>query len=151
VQRFNQNTRQQCMKHPIFYLLIIAALFLSGACKKDPAEVSTDIQLRVLNATPATIYDCIVNPGSLSGSYNFGQIDVGAVSNYQTFDRAYSYGYVRLILNGNSYGLQPYDYVGETPLANGKYTYKITFSATNGISITLIKDWWYETTNLRKR
>ena len=128
------------MKHPIFYQLIIAGLSLLSACKKDAVKTDTAIELRVLNKTTATIYNCIVNPGSLSGSYNFGQVAVDSVSNYKTFDRGYSYSYVSPTLNNNTCALQPFDYVGETPLVSGKYTYKITFSPPNNLHTTLIKD-----------
>lgn len=125
---------------PHFCQLIITGLPLLSACKKDIVKTNTEIELRVLNKTPAIIYNCIVNPGALSGSYNFGQVAVDSVSNYKIFDRGYSYGYLSLTLNNNTYALQPFDYVGETPLENGKYTYKITFSPPNDLRTTLIKD-----------
>ena len=62
---------------------------------------------------------------------------------YQTFDLAYRYAFVELEIDGKTYTLQPIDYVGETPLENGNYTYSIEAAINeryNTLSLNLMYD-----------
>ena len=51
---------------------------------------------------------------------------------------------MELEIDGNTYTIQPVDYVGETPLENGKYTYQLDANdATERfekLSLRLIED-----------
>ena len=53
----------------------------------------------------------------------YGTIKSGEKSRYKTFEIAYRYTYVRLFVDENEFILQPIDFVGETPLGFGKFTY----------------------------
>lgn len=55
----------------------------------------------------------------------FGNLNSNLNSEYKTFDFAYRYAFVEFEIDGETFTLQPIDYVGETPLENGKYSYKI--------------------------
>lgn len=63
---------------------------------------------------------------SHSNPIEFGTVPSGAKSDYEKFDKAYRYGMVELIADGEEFRIIPFDYVGETPLVNGNYTYKLS-------------------------
>jgi hypothetical protein len=130
------------MKTNLLMLTVFFGTLFLGSCKKDKAAetpVSTEVQIRVNNATGNTIYDCTVDPGD--HSYNFGEISIEANSAYHTFPKAYRYAYLKLTMNNKPYALQPYDYVREKLLTSGKYTYKITYiPASDQLNLELVKD-----------
>ena len=130
-------------------ICFIAFILIIAGCKKNtlPDPVPTDIQLRIQNATPWDFTNCIIDPPGVPSSsagpapFNYGSIDVNKISSYHKFESLYSYAYVSLNMNGIAYVLQPYDYFGEEPLGNGKYTYKISYLwNTDRLFVELIKD-----------
>ena len=131
------------------FIIAFCGLILVNSCKKDKTSTPEikEVQIRVLNSTTWTFYNCTVDPtGTLSdnptvNAFNYGQINTNANSDYNTFAKVYNYSWFRLTMNNKTYYLKPYDYTGETALANGRYTYKITHSATNDrLNLELIKD-----------
>jgi len=56
---------------------------------------------------------------------NFGTISSGRRSEYQRVDEAYRYGFTKVEAEGETYRIQPIDYVGEEPLDPGRYTYQL--------------------------
>jgi hypothetical protein len=137
------------MKETPTLIIAICCLIILNGCKKDntTAPEVKEVQIRVTNSTFWAFYNCTVDPmGTLSNNptanaFNYGQININASSGYYTFSKAFSYSWFRLTMNNKTYYLKPYDYTGENALANGRYTYKITYSATNdNLSLELIKD-----------
>ncbi|GAB3221517.1 hypothetical protein GCM10027454_14260 [Algoriphagus aestuariicola] len=61
----------------------------------------------------------------------FGDVLSRTASEYREFDYAFRYGAVWLQAEGRDFSLIPTDYVGETPLRNGFYTYRIGLSSAN--------------------
>lgn len=45
-------------------------------------------------------------------------------TDYKVFESAYGYAFIELEIGGKTYTIQPIDYVGETPLEDGNYTYQ---------------------------
>lgn len=114
--------------------MIFIALFsvLAAACKKQEIHIQTDVkppaaELRILNSTPYTITSCTVNPGTWSTEHNYGRVGISEFSNYYSFDTVYRYGYINVHMNNKTYELFPIDYMGETPLRLGRFTYKLTY------------------------
>jgi len=52
------------------------------------------------------------------------------MSSFEVHNGAYSYGALRVTGNGTVRRLQPIDYVGESPLSPGRYSYVITSSTS---------------------
>ena len=79
-----------------------------------------------------------------SGNTNFENINSQETTNYKTFEMAYRYAFVELEIDGEKYTSQPIDYVGETPLENGNYTYEIDINDAQEqykeLTLTLIKE-----------
>lgn len=137
------------MRRILLFIIGFCGSFSFNSCKKDKTTTLpiTEVHVRVLNSTSLVFYDCTVDPvGTLSdnpgvSAHNYGQINISTSSDYYTFSKAYNYAWFRLTMNNRMYYLKPFDYVGETPLANGQYTYKITYSVANDrLNLELIKD-----------
>ncbi|MCX2743262.1 hypothetical protein OO013_05265 [Mangrovivirga sp. M17] len=117
----------------IYYLVILLIL---PACNEDESPETVNIRLKNTSKydyTNIVVYDT-----------KFQDLNSGNTSEYHQFDIAYRYAFVELEINGNVYTIQPIDYVGETPLKNGFYTYNIGANDTNDqygrLSIDLVKD-----------
>lgn len=125
----------------IFLVFFIGILV---GCSNDttgdkPIPQTSSVQIRIQNASP---YRCkfehiIVN------NVSFDDLLTGQKSAFKTFDLAYSYAFVQLQINEKTYTFLPVDYLGETPLENGNYTYKITANPSNPyqkLNMELIKN-----------
>lgn len=55
-----------------------------------------------------------------------GAVPARGYSDYFTFEYAYHYGYVVVLVDGKEYSFRPIDYVGESYLAAGDYTFALT-------------------------
>lgn len=66
-------------------------------------------------------------------------ISSGQKSSYYIFEEAYEYGYIELDVDGATYKLIPIDFVGESPLKNGKYTYEIDADLMRGGDVLSLK------------
>src|SRR5262245_36608806 len=60
------------------------------------------------------------------GQKEYGDIKSGATTDYQTWNTAYRYAYVSLLADAKPMKIEPIDYVGETPLGDGYFTYVLT-------------------------
>ena len=137
------------MRQALFYILTITFLITSNSCKKEKASTLSQAEIRVLNATPWKFYDCYIDPTQTlstsltSNAHNYGDIEVDSTSDYYTFPLldVYRYSWARLNMNSQLYYLLPYDYIGETALPKGKYTYKITYLQNfDRLQLELIED-----------
>ena len=99
-----------------FLYFLFLSVLMQG-CNKE------GLWIRVENNSTMTYNNVRVNPAG--NEINFGDLAPGERSAYKQFEMAYRYAYVKLIIEGKEYILQPIDYVGETPLSDGQYTYII--------------------------
>ena len=90
--------------------LLIAVVF--GRSVKSPIS-----DIRIRNATNRNLQGVVV------GRSHYGSIQRGESSGYQSWGPAYRYASVSLLADGKPVRLQPIDYVGETPLGPGRFTY----------------------------
>ncbi len=122
------------------YFLLISVFILS--CSQSDDAGKKDILLRVKNISQFEFKDVLVNTSG--GEQSFGNIDISQDSDYKSFDFAYRYAFIELKIDGNTYTIQPIDYVGETKLDNGKYTYEVNAVDSGNqysrLTVTLIKD-----------
>jgi hypothetical protein len=117
-------------------LVAVAAAIVLGGCS-SPFGVSDHVETRFRNATPFTLTDVSLSwPG---GSMQVSSLAPGASSNFEHHDGAYSYGALNVTMNGAVRHLQPIDYVGESPLGAGRYTYVISTSTyfPDGVDLQL--------------
>lgn len=127
------------MKKLLILIISIVALF---GCTNDDDNNLTGVNIRLSNVSKYKFQNIIVN--TTSGNVNFGNLDSGQKSAYKQFEKAYRYAFVELEIDGKKYTLQPIDYVGETLLEDGKYTYKIDATDSNDqyarLSLTFVED-----------
>jgi Tfp pilus assembly protein PilP len=89
-------------------------------------------EIRVVNAS-AVDFDA-AEVAFLESPQDFGPVGPGAASDYEPFETAYRYGYVRVETEAGDLVLQPIDYVGEAPLPPGRYTFRL---GVDGGALTL--------------
>ena len=122
------------------HITLILLLFLIISCTEDPDP--DQVLIRVENSAEVDFKEVLVNSGS--GNVAFGTIRAGKKSKYKGFESAYRYGFVSVLANGTELRIQPYDYVGETPLEIGYYTYKLgmdnTDSGNPNLTLELVID-----------
>lgn len=123
-------------------LLIVLSIATLQSCDNftpKPDETG-DLLIRIENATFDKMEGVYVNTGDGEGKY--GDIPKGEKSNYIAYDAAYRYAFVQFVSKKDTVRVQPIDYVGESLLPNGKYTYKITMTnrGSSFAGIELIED-----------
>ena len=102
---------------------LLFALLLAGCDSAGSDDDPDAVLLRLQNESSIDFSSALIRfPEAES---NFGAVAAGEASDYREFDSAYSYGYIEVEADGNTYRIQPIDYVGEEPLENGRYTYEL--------------------------
>ena len=119
-------------------LNIILIIILIG-CSEEKSGHSVNIRLS--NISNYDFKNIVVDTST--GMVSFDDLKAGTISEYKTFAKAYRYAYIELNVEGKKYALQPNDYVGETPLAEGNYTYELNFNSQNqynSLTISLVNE-----------
>ena len=106
------------------YVLITLCIFVLTSCNEE--NVSNGVKLRLENVSTIDFTEVYV--ATTGAEKSFGSLNKGEVSEYISFDGIYRYAYVRIVAGDNEYILQPIDYVGETLLTSGKYTYLLNIT-----------------------
>ncbi|MFB9107216.1 hypothetical protein [Flavobacterium gyeonganense] len=126
------------MKKILILLIMVVVLF---GCSNEDSNPS-GLKIRLSNASKFNFENITVNTST--GNVNFENISSGQNTAYKIFEKAYGYAFVELQIEGKTYRIQPFDYVGETPLKKGNYTYQITANDSHEeygkLSLTLVKN-----------
>ncbi|UBM59698.1 hypothetical protein LAG90_03420 [Marinilongibacter aquaticus] len=101
----------------------------NGMLDADGSNGSGDISIRIWNDSKYSMENMYVDTGG--GENDYGTVKNGQHSFYRQFNSAYRYAFVSFKINGKAFTIQPLDYVGETPLKQGKYTYRIMVENLN--------------------
>jgi len=118
-----------------FLILAISVLLVSTGCNDQNDELN-GVQIRVKNTSSIT-YDTIQVGGDEMVHTN---IAAGNYSEYLIYESAYRYAFINIISADESYVLQPIDFVGETPLPLGFYTYEIGLDAEGNVTLNFVID-----------
>jgi hypothetical protein len=103
--------------------LLLTAMFIG--CSHEEGHW---LYLRLSHASSYNFENIVVNTSY--GHVAYDDLDSGESTKYKAFEIAYSYAFIELTIDGEIYRFQPEDYVGETPLKWGKYTYQINLTDT---------------------
>jgi hypothetical protein len=108
--------------------LVLALLFCLGfcclSCDKASDLEPQGVVIRVRNASSYPFETVYVNTSG--GENNYGPLAAGKSTQYLgNYTKAYRYANIKVVIAGQELVLQPFDYVGETPLTPGNYTYVI--------------------------
>lgn len=98
---------------------MVLALFLAGCSLFNMPEEDTRLRLR--NETGYELTQVTVASPGLEE--RFDRIPAGGTTEYRRVARLYRYAYVEATVNGRVSRIMPIDYVGETPLGSGSYTF----------------------------
>jgi len=123
-------------KFQVVALVLLVAL--SGGCS-SLSDRKDAVRVRIANRSA---YDfekvTITFP---DGVREYGRVAKGAASGYQEVKNAYGYAPVEVTIQGGSLRLQPQDYLGEKPLAPGRYTYALSVDESGrSLRLELVKD-----------
>ena len=99
-------------------MLLAAAL---AGCA--PVAATQETYVRLHNGTGRPLEAVRVTFTGLPVDY--GDLAPGATSDYRRADGAYRYAKVEARIGGEPFTLQPIDFVGETPLGPGRFTYRL--------------------------
>lgn len=123
------------------FLLIISISGFIG-CSNGNDNNSSELNIRLSNVSQFDFQNIVVNTST--GNTDYEDIGPQQKTSYKTFQTAYRYAFVELQIDGETYTLQPIDYVGETPLENGNYTYQIDANTSQDqygkLSLSLIEE-----------
>ena len=113
-------------------------VLLGTGCNTENCDPPNEVGIRIENSSIHDYTDVHVNTGG--GEQDYGDLASGQFSDHRIFNFAYSYAFVQLGINGDTLTIQPIDYVGETKLDCGNYTYRIGVDQAGSLSIALIED-----------
>jgi hypothetical protein len=104
----------------------------------SPFEPSGDVNVRVANNS-SFAFDRVevVFPEDL---VDYGTVAARGVSEYVAVEAAYRYAYIEAEIDGEVLLIQPIDYVGETPLEHGFYTYLLNVTVEGHLTLEFRKD-----------
>jgi hypothetical protein len=98
----------------ILFALIVAIFSMYRI--DTPVDASV---VRVANGTGLPLQNARIN------GISFGDVPVDGVSRYHALTPAYRYAALHVEVAGQEFDMLPDDYIGETPLGRGKFTYRI--------------------------
>ena len=117
------------VKYSAYIICILLLSLLASACGILGTDASGPLQIRLANHSSRTMQQALVSfPGE---NVEYGSIISGGATSYKEVDEAYRYAYVEVMVEGRKLILQPVDYVGETTLKPGKYTYQLDINEEN--------------------
>ncbi len=118
------------------YLFALTTLVIfSIACTDRDDDISA-VNIRVKNNNAFT-YDR-VQVGEVTQVHE--NVAPDSYSDYLEYETAYRYAFIQIDTTGVSYTLQPIDFVGETPLSPGFYTYELKLDVDGNIALEFKPD-----------
>jgi hypothetical protein len=116
-------------------LVPVLALLLSS-CRLVGAPDA--VEIRVVNRS-ARDFDGVLVLFSVEPE-DYGPLPAGGASAYRPVTGAYRYAYVEVRVDTARLVLQPIDFVGETPLDAGRYTYALSLASDRELTLKLERD-----------
>lgn len=115
----------------------LAALILFTGCPA-PFGPSGDVHVRIANESPFTFASVdVVFP---EDSVDYGVVGAHRASEYRRVAKAYSYALIIVQVGGEELRLQPIDYVGESLLSPGSYTYALNVTIEGQLTFEFRRD-----------
>ncbi|MEP0212806.1 MAG: hypothetical protein ABJD66_06315 [Cellulophaga sp.] len=124
------------MKNKILFPLLVLVLTIFSCDDRD--DNLEAVNIRIKNVSEVN-YDMVQVNGDAENVYT--NVASGEVSEYFEYETAYAYASILIEADGETYTLQAIDYVGETPLPLGFYTYELNVvEENNGVELKLVVD-----------
>ena len=114
-------------------LFLIATVFIGCSDRDDNLD---GVNIRIKNESSVT-FDTVQVGSDEMIHENIGPEEY---SGYLEYETAYSYAYINITVGEENYVFQPIDFVGETPLENGFYTYGLSISEEGDVILNFVVD-----------
>lgn len=121
-------------------ILLAFVLMIGFAACTSATGKTGELEIRVANRSDQDFER--VDVTFESGKVEYGPVPRGGVSEYRWVGEAYRYARVDVVVKGRPpLILQPIDFVGETLLEPGRYTYALSIDRNDGILVLdLVED-----------
>lgn len=116
------NLNASFMNAKFFFNAALILIIVFGVSCNNPFNTNGEtVEIRITNSSHLPMGDILVS--FPEKDVNYGNLAPGESSSYQTISKAYRHAYVELIIDDKLVRLVPNDYVGESYLEKGSYTY----------------------------
>lgn len=116
-------------------VLLFLVLISFGCTDRDDSITMANIRVRNVS----TINFDTVQVGAEDKIHQ--NVSPDAFSDYLEYETAYSYDYIKITSGEEGvFILQPIDFVGETPLTPGFYTYELNVLETGEVQLSFVVD-----------
>ncbi len=130
------------LKNSLPLILLILVACDQEYQEPERPELNGKTAIRVKNTSGHFYNDVVVSAGTDTHEYN--TVAPLTSSEYKLFEFAYRYAFVELTIDGDLATIQPIDFLGETELDPGYYTYEISTNDNRGrygrLSLKLVED-----------
>jgi hypothetical protein len=123
-----------------FHLRLAPALVVFSVLACGFLDPNETVEVRVMNGSEVLLDEGILHlPGD---SIVFSGLQPGLSTPYQEVAQAYRIATVQVVVAQDTARLQVIDYVGETRLSPGRYTYVLSFAdnMTTHLALELVED-----------
>lgn len=121
------------MKRILILLALVAGF--SMACTDQDDDLDA-VNLRIRNNS-SILFDAVIVGTATEPHLN---VAPGSYSPYLIYEEAYRYAYIEITSGEETFILQPIDFVGETPLPVGFYTYLLDVTDTGEVVLEFVVD-----------
>lgn len=104
--------------------LVTCVTLALASCRAVVGDGPTEIRLE--NGSEFALTDVTFSAGH--APLHFESLAPGERTAYATVDRAFGYGYLEVVVQEQRRVIQPIDYVGEEPIGEGRFTFRILIS-----------------------
>lgn len=113
-------------------IVTLGSVALLAGCRSiGLGFLDSDVEVRIENRSAVALDRVVVYPGGRD-SVVATNLATNAQTPYREVDRAYQIVTVEATVGTQTVRQQVIDYVGETPLGGGRYTYRVRFVPTTG-------------------
>ena len=121
------------MKKSVILALVLSVLLMACTDRDDDLE---SINIRIKNNS-SLAFDAVLVGTAMEPHIN---VSPGSYSTYFMYEEAYRYAYIEITSGEETFVLQPIDFVGETLLPIGFYTYELNITETGEVLLEFVID-----------
>ncbi|NND16460.1 MAG: hypothetical protein HKN89_09075 [Eudoraea sp.] len=118
------------------FVSIFVLISIIGVGCTDRDDEVAEVNLRIKNVS-SLIFDEVIVGEAVDPHLN---VTPDSYSEYFIYETAYTYAFIQITSGEETFVLQPIDFVGETPLPIGFYTYELDVSDTGEVLLNFVID-----------
>ncbi len=117
-----------------YFILVLAFMIIGCTDRDDDVDA---VNIRIKNASNITFDEVQV----ADAEEIHENIPSGDYSEYFQYETAYQYAFIQIKSGEDTFTLQPIDFVGETPLPIGFYTYELNITEEGNVNLEFLIDY----------